>query len=160
MKNFNEKYIEIITESKIILNNLKPISNKVPNIEDVKSELLKLFKFNTWDEFINLQKTGQCDFISKAVCRLFPKFKMVSVYVDFSPDAIKKLGDDEPYATHFLNKLGKNYYDFGKGTNRYDNTYILEGYGNIYDVNLTKEEIGQFRDEINVNPKEIGTIIR
>ena len=99
-------------------------------------------------------------YISKVVCRLFPKFKMVSVYVDFSNEAIKELGDNEPYATHFLNKLGNEYYDFGKGTNRYNEIYILKGLGNIYDVSLTADERKQLRDEIQVNPKEIGTIIR
>lgn len=160
MKKFNSEYFKIISESKIILGNLKPISKAKPDIEVVKKELLKLFKFSSWNEFIDLQKTGQCDFISKVVCRLFPKFKMVSVFVDFSEKAKEKLGEDEPYATHFLNKLGNDYYDFGKGTNKYEGTYILEGLGNVYDVTLTDEERKNLRDEIQVNPKDIGTIIR
>lgn len=160
MKNFNSEYFKIISESKLTLSSLKPISKNKPDIETVKNELLKLFKFSSWNEFIDLQKTGQCDYISKVVCRLFPKFKMVSVYVDFSKEAIKDLGDNEPYATHFLNKLGNEYYDFGKGTNRYNGIYILKGLGNIYDVSLTADEQKQLRDEIQINPKEIGIIVR
>lgn len=160
MKKFNEEYFKIITESKIILNSLKPITRGTPDIEQVKSELLKLFKFSYWKDFVDMQKTGQCDFISKVVCRLFPKFQMVSVIVDFSEDAIKRLGDEDAYASHFLNKLGNTYYDFGKGTNRYSGVYILKGLGDIYDVNLTEWEASHLRDEIKINPKEIGTMVR
>ena len=160
MLKFNEEYFKIISESKIILGNLKPITRNKPNIEDVKSELLKLFKINTWNEFIDLQKSGQCDFISKAVCRLFPKFKMVSVYVNISEEAKKKMSSGYTFSTHFLNKLGNKYYDFGKGTNRYEGIYVLEGLGNIYDVNITEEEAKQFDKEQEENPKAIGTIIR
>lgn len=160
MLKFNEEYFKIITESKIILGNLKPITRKIPNIEDVKNELLKLFKINSWNEFIDLQKSGQCDFIAKAVCRLFPKFKMISVYVKFSKEAKEKMNPGYTFATHFLNKLGNKYYDFGKGTNRYEGVYILEGLGDIYDVNVTDKEAKQFEEEQEENPKAIGTIIR
>lgn len=160
MKKFNNEYFKVITESKVILNSLKPISKKAPDIEQVKEELLKLFKFSTWKEFIDLQEAGQCDFIAKAVCRLFPKFKMVSVYVDYSEEAKEKSNSGYTYATHFLNKLGNTYYDFGKGTNVYDGVYILEGLGNIYDVTLTDQEIKQFKNEMEEDPKAIGTNIR
>ena len=160
MKNFNNEYFKIITESKVILRDLKPITKSIPDIGTVKEELLKLFKFNSWSEFIDLQEAGQCDFISKAVCRLFPKFKMVSVFVNFSEDAMKKMKSEDTYCVHFLNKLGNTYYDFGKGTNRYDNVYALEGLGNIYDVTLTEEEIKQFSKEQIEDPKQIGTTIR
>ena len=63
MKNFNNEYFKIITESKVILRDLKPITKSIPDIGTVKEELLKLFKFNSWNEFIDLQEVGQCDFI-------------------------------------------------------------------------------------------------
>lgn len=160
MLKFNEEYFKIITESKVILGNIKPISKSIPNIEDVKSELLKLFKIDTWNEFINMQKAGQCDFISKAVCRLFPKFKMISVYVNFSEEAKKKMSPGYTFAIHFLNKLNNKYYDFGKGTNCYEGVYVLEGLGNKYDVNITDEEAKMFEKEMIEDPKAIGTNIR
>jgi len=160
MLKFNEEYFKIISESKITLRDLKPITKGTPDIEDVKKELLKLFKISSWNEFIDLQKAGQCDFISKVVCRLFPKFKMVSVYVNISEEAKKKTTFEYTYATHFLNKLGKKYYDFGKGTNCYDGVYILDGVGNKYDVNVSDEESKYFYDERLEDPKAIGTTIR
>lgn len=160
MIKFNEEYFKIISESKITLRDIKPISKATPEIEQVKTELLKLFKINSWNEFIDLQKAGQCDFISKAVCRLFPKFKMVSVYVNISPEAKKKMEPGFTFATHFLNKLGKKYYDFGKGTNCYEGVYVLEGLGNKYDVNVTDEEAKMFDKEMLEDPKAIGTNIR
>ena len=160
MLKFNEEYFKIISESTITLRTLKPISRGTPDIETVKNELLKLFKISTWNEFIDMQKTGQCDFISKAVCRLFPKFKMVSVYVNLSDEAKKKMNPGYTYATHFLNKLNNKYYDFGKGTNCYEGVYVLEGLGNKYDVNVTEDEAKNFSKEQIEDPKAIGTSIR
>ena len=159
MKKFDKVYNQIITEARFTLSSLKPVSRKTPDIEEVKAELLKLFKCNSWEEFIDIQSPGQCDFISKAVCRLFPKFKMVSVFVKISQEA-KKVDPGLTHATHFLNKLNSKYYDFGKGSNCYDGVYVLEGLGNKYDVNVTEEESFQFYNEIEVDPKEIGTIVR
>lgn len=160
MLKFNEEYFNIISESKIILNTLKPISKGIPDINDVKNELLKLFKFNSWNEFIDLQKAGQCDFIAKAVCRLFPKFKMVSVYVELSKDAKEKMAPGSTFAVHYLNKLNGKYYDFGKGSNCYDGIYVLEGLGNKYDVEITDEEAKNFSKEQLEDPKAIGTTLR
>ena len=160
MLKFNEEYIKIITESKLSLSSLKPITRGTPNIEDVKNELLKLFKISSWNEFIDLQRPGQCDFISKAVCRLFPKFKMISVYTNFSKEAMKKMEPGYTYSTHFLNKLGKTYYNFGKGSNCYEGVYVLEGLGDKYDVNVTDKESAQFSKEQQEDPKAIGSTIR
>lgn len=161
MDKFNKEYFKIITESKVILRDLKPITKGKPDIELVKNELLKLFKINSWKEFIDLQQTGQCVFISKAVCRLFPKFKLVSVIVNFSAEANRKTNNpDETIASHFLNKLGNKYYDFGKGTNCYEGVYVLDGLGDKYDVNITDKEAKEFSEEIEEDPKSIGTNIR
>lgn len=160
MKNFNELYNKVISEARISLSSIKSVSRGVPNIEQVKEELLKLFKFNSWNEFIDFQKTGQCDYIAKVVCKLFPKFKMVSVYVDISPDAKKKMGPGYTYAIHYLNKLNDTYYDFAKGANCYDGVYILDGLGNKYDVNVTLAESSQFSKEMIEDPKSIGTNLR
>ena len=105
---FNEKYLQIITEAQFNLYQLKPLTKRIPSVEEVQTELLKLFKFNTWKEFIESQRPGQCTFISKAVCRLFPKFQLISCYTKFSPEALNALNlYQEDYSTHFLNKIRK-----------------------------------------------------
>jgi len=160
MKKFDQLYNQIISEARISLSSLKPITRGKPDIEQVKEELVKLFKFNSWNEFIDFQKAGQCDYIAKAVCRLFPKFKMVSVYVDISPEARKKMGPGYTFAIHYLNKLNNVYYDFAKGSNCYDGVYILDGLGDKYDVNVTLEESAQFSKEMEEDPKALGTNLR
>ena len=160
MNKFDKLFHKIITETRIPIFSIKPITRSIPNIEQVKEELLKLFKFNSWNEFIDFQKAGQCDYIAKLVCRLFPKFKMVSVYVDISPEARKKMSPEYTFAIHYLNKLNGKYYDFAKGTNCYEDVYILDGLGDKYDVNITPEESARFSKEIEEDPKSIGTTLR
>lgn len=160
MNKFDKLFYKIITEARIPISSLKPITRSVPDIEQVKEELLKLFKFNSWNEFIDFQKAGQCDYIAKLVCKLFPKFKMVSVYVDISPEARKKMGPGYTFAIHYLNKLNGKYYDFAKGTNCYEGIYILDGLGDKYDVNITLKEASRFSKEIEEDPKSIGTTLR
>lgn len=161
MNEFDKTYFNIIMESRVILSNIKPVSKNVPTIDEIKNELLKLFQFSSWNEFIDMQQTGQCSTISKAVCRLFPKVKMVSAIVNFSDLAKLEINDkNEMNCVHYFNKLGKNYLDFAKGTNRYKNIYVMKGVGDIYDVTFTPKELALIEDIRNENPKEIGTTLR
>lgn len=161
MKEFDKTYFNIITESKIVIRNLKPITKDVPTLDEVKAALLKLYKFSTWDEFIDMQQTGQCDKIAKTVSKLFPKIKMVSAIIDFSESAILKINDNEENnAVHYFNKIGKNFVDFGKGTNRYNNVYILDGIDDIYDVNFSSEALKNIKDIKSENPNSIGIVLR
>lgn len=161
MKNFNKEYLNIITESKVILNNIKPISKNVPTIDEIKNELLKLFKFSNWNEFIDMQQTGQCSTIAKAVCRMFPKVKMVSAIINFSDLAKLEINDDEEMkCVHYFNQIGKQYFDFAKGTNRYKNVYVMKGEGDMYDVTFTNKELNLITDIMKEDPKAIGTVLR
>lgn len=161
MNEFDKTYFNIIIESRVILSNIKPVSKNVPTIDEIKNELLKLFQFSSWNEFIDMQQTGQCSTIAKAVCRLFPKVKMVSAIVNFSDLAKLEINDEnEMNCVHYFNKLGKNYLDFAKGTNRYKNIYVMKGVGDIYDVIFTPKELALIEDIRNENPKEIGTTLR
>jgi hypothetical protein len=161
MENFNKEYLNIVTESRVILNNIKPISKNIPTLDEIKTELLKLFKFSDWNEFIDMQQTGQCSTIAKAVCRLFPKVKMVSAIVTFSDLAKLEINDDdEMNCVHYFNQIGKEYFDFAKGTNRYKNVYVMKGDGDIYDVTYTEKELKLISEIRKEDPKAIGTILR
>jgi hypothetical protein len=161
MKNFNKEYLNIITESKIILNDIKPISKDIPTIDEIKAALLKLFRFSEWNEFIDMQQVGQCSTIAKAVSRLFPKVKMVSGIITFSDLAKLEINDDEEMnCVHYFNQIGKQYVDFAKGTNRYKNIYVMKGAGNMYDVTYTPEELKLISEIEKEDPKSIGTVLR
>lgn len=161
MENFNKEYLNIVTESRVILNNIKPVLKNIPTLDEIKTELLKLFKFSDWNEFIDMQQTGQCSTIAKAVCRLFPKVKMVSAIVTFSDLAKLEINDDdEMNCVHYFNQIGKEYFDFAKGTNRYKNVYVMKGDGDIYDVTYTEKELKLISEIRKEDPKAIGTILR
>lgn len=161
MENFNKEYLNIVTESRVILNNIKPVSKNIPTLDEIKTELLKLFKFSDWNEFIDMQQTGQCSTIAKAVCRLFPKVKMVSAIVTFSDLAKLEINDDdEMNCVHYFNQIGTEYFDFAKGTNRYKNVYVMKGDGDIYDVTYTEKELKLISEIRKEDPKAIGTILR
>jgi hypothetical protein len=108
-----------------------------------------------------MQQTGQCSTIAKAVCRLFPRVKMVSAIINFSDLAKLEINDDEEMnCVHYFNKIGNEFYDFGKGTNRYNNVYVMKGDGDIYDVTFTNKELNLITEIMNENPKEIGIRLR
>lgn len=161
MKKFDKTYFNIITESKIVISNLKPITKDIPSFDEVKAALLKLYKFSSWDEFIDMQQTGQCDKIAKTVSKLFPKIKMVSANINFSNIAKLKINDKEEYnAVHYFNKIGKDFIDFGKGTNKYNDVYILDGIDDLYDVTFSEEALKNIEDIRNENPNSIGITLR
>ena len=72
----------------------------------------------------------------------------------------RKWGAGYTFAIHYLNKLNNVYYDFAKGSNCYDGVYILDGFGDKYDVNITPEESAQFSKEMEEDPKALGTNLR
>ena len=61
---------------------------------------------------------------------------------------------------HYFNQIGKQYFDFAKGTNRYKNVYVMKGEGDMYDVTFTNKELNLITDIMKEDPKAIGTVLR
>ena len=167
LKKFDKLCESIISESVIRkkfydrFSKAKPISRKIPTIEQIKEELLKLSECTNWDHFLALKSKGDCDLIAKAVARMFPKIKMVSATILFSEDAKKKLDKEKGYeCVHFLNKLNDKYIDFGKATNIYDGVYVLEGIDDIKSCEYSDEAAQHLTDEEEEDPKQLGTYLR
>ena len=75
--------------------------------------------------------------------------------------SIKKINDDEEMkCVHYFNQIGKQYFDFAKGTNRYKNVYVMKGEGDMYDVTFTDKELNLITDIMKEDPKAIGTVLR
>lgn len=142
----------------------KPKTKGIPSIEDVKKALLELTGIDSWETFASKQESGDCEFIARAVSRMFPKLKFVSVKISFSQQAIDKMEpDDDPEwftCVHYLNKLGDEYLDFAKHSNVYENAYALDGVDDIDSFTYSKEALKHFSEEQIENPKDIGVVMR
>lgn len=168
MNTFDKAYRRILLEGKMNRlwnpNAIKAKSRGIPSIETVKEELLKLSGCSSWEDFVNMQQSGDCDMIAKTVARMFPKIKMVSVIIEFCENAIKQMEQqDNPdmyKCSHFLNKLNGKYLDFGKGTNRYENVYVLDGEDDMYSCEYKESAVKYLTDERLEDPKQLGTTLR
>ena len=135
-----------------------------PSVEDVKKALLELTGIDSWQAFVSKQESGDCEFIARAVSRLFPKLKFVSVKISFSQQAIDQMDpDDDPEwftCIHYLNKLGDEYLDFAKHSNVYENVYALDGVDDIDSFTYSEEALKHFSEEQIENPKDLGVALR
>ena len=159
-------YLNILNESRQrwLLYNLKVITRNNPTIVQIKEALLKLSNMINWNDFVISQKVGECSFIAQSVSRMFPKIEMYSVVINFSEQAISKMepqDDPDMYTcTHYLNKFKNTWIDFGKGTNRYEGIYVLDGIDDMYSCLYSKEAVERLIDPIKQDPKMLGTVLR
>lgn len=132
------------------INRIRPLDESNLSIELVQEQLLKLAKMTSWNEFVNSQYSGECQLIAQTVSIMFPAIQFYSVTINFSEHAIsqmKKLDNPEMYkCTHFFNMYNGQYIDFGKGTNRYENIYVLDGIDDMYSCTYSSKAIQHFSD--------------
>jgi len=154
LKKFNKLINEAMTGLKLRTKNnkklnlpplyaIKAVSRNNPKIEDVKKELLKITGMENWEDFIRTQRQGECTIIAHTVKKLFPKFDIIEAKIKFSDKAIsqmEKQEDSEMYTcTHYLNMYKDKLYDFGKGTNCYEDIYVLDGVDDIFSCEISED---------------------
>lgn len=138
---------------------MKLVSNPVddlPTPEQVKEFLLDTFKMNDWKTFIDSQLYGGCQELAELVVAKFPAVKIIQGDGELSKKAAKKLNANSVAAkmfTHYFNKIGNTYYDFGKGTNTESDVYLLDGLGDKYSIDITQKELGNYFDLFLRNPR-------
>jgi hypothetical protein len=138
---------------------MKLVSNPVddlPTPEQVKEFLLDTFKMNDWKTFIDSQLYGGCQELAELIVTKFPAVQIIQGDGELSKKAAKKLNATSVAAkmfTHYFNKIGNTYYDFGKGTNTESNVYLLDGLGDKYSIELTQKELGNYFDLFVRNPR-------
>ena len=138
---------------------IKLVSNPVddlPTPEQVKEFLLDTFKMKDWKTFIDSQLYGGCQELAELVVAKFPAVKIIQGDGELSKKAAKKLNATSVAAkmfTHYFNKIGNTYYDFGKGTNTESDVYLLDGLGDKYSIELTQKELGNYFDLFLRNPR-------
>ena len=172
-------YLNIINEAKAVtwgFNDIRVVNNsKKITIPQIKEALLKLAKMTDWNTFVDSQKSGECGYIAKAVSKMFPKIGFYSVTINFSESAISKMDpDDDPEmfkCTHYFNMLEGECLDFGKGTNRYRGSliidengiksrpliYVLDGVDKMYSCTYSSTVVqNYFTDIIERDPSVAG----
>lgn len=138
---------------------MKLVSNPVddlPSSEQVKEFLLDIFKMKDWKTFIDSQLYGGCQELAELIVAKFPAVKIIQGDGKLSKKAAKKLKATsvaEKMFTHYFNKIGNTYYDFGKGTNTESNVYLLDGLGDRYSIELTQKELSNYFDLFVRNPR-------
>lgn len=131
-------------------------SDNLPTPEQVKQFLLNTFKMNDWKTFIDSQLYGGCQELAELIVAKFPAVKIIQGDGELSKKAAKKLNATSVAAkmfTHYFNKIGNTYYDFGKGTNTESDVYLLDGLGDKYSIELTQKELGNYFDLFVRNPR-------
>lgn len=114
-------------------------------IKNIQALLLKYFNKKSWQQYIDSQKYGICDFIAFLVNQMCSDFKIICVEYNFSKLAIKQLNEKndfgDTFGTHYLNEYNGQLYDFGKGTNTIAGIYLLK-FNNFdkYTITLTQNE--------------------
>jgi hypothetical protein len=146
-------------DAKEFSDKIKLVSNPVddlPTPEQVKEFLLDTFKMKDWKTFIDSQLYGGCQELAELVVAKFPAVKIIQGDGELSKKAAKKLNATSVAAkmfTHYFNKIGNTYYDFGKGTNTESDIYLMEGLGDKYSVELTEKELSSYYDLFVRHPR-------
>lgn len=119
-------------------------------IQKIQKYLLKKFKKKNWNQFITSQKYGDCQKIASIVANLDQNIQVYEAQQNFSQravDKLKEMGDDgDMFGNHYINKINGQYYDFGKGTNCISGVYLVGDNENLFNVELSQDELKHFYD--------------
>ena len=114
-------------------------------IKNIQGLLLKYFNKNSWQQYIDTQKYGKCDFIAFLVSKICSDFSIIEIKYNFSKIAIKQLHQKndfgDMFGTHYLNEYNNELYDFSKGCNSISNIYLMKNNKfDKYTVTLTNQQ--------------------
>lgn len=138
------------------MDNIQKTYNKIITIQKIQKYLLRRFKKSKWIEFVVSQKYGDCQKIASIVANLDQNIQLYEVQQNFSQVAVDKLhelGDNgDMFGNHYINKIDGQYYDFGKGTNSISGVYLVGSQEDLYNVELTQDELKHFYKFIERSP--------
>lgn len=100
-------------------------------IENIKKFLFTEDGYDTWEEFVDHQEIGNCQGIAASIVRKFPQAKKVFGEIDVEESYVDDKGEEQDKVTHHWIKIGKDTYDFSKGTLK---DYIT--FDDIYDPEI------------------------
>jgi len=105
-------------------------------IEKIKKALFIFEGYDSWEEYVNNQEIGDCQFIVSFITKDFPIAKKVFGEIKVDEPYIDEDGEEQNLMTHHWVKIGNKEYDFSKGTLK---NYI--DFQNVYDPEIEDETI-------------------
>ena len=105
-------------------------------IDEIKIHLYESEDYDNWKKFVDNQSLGDCQGIVRNIIRNFPSVKKVFGEIEVDEPYIDENGDEQILMSHHWVKIGKDEYDFSKGTLK---NYI--NFSDIYDPEIEDENI-------------------
>ena len=109
--------------------------NSVNIIEDIKKSLVEYHGEDSWEDFVDNQEMGNCQFIVSYIIDEFPIAKKVFGEIEVDEPYYDEDGDEQNLMTHHWISIHEIPYDFSKGTLR---NYI--NWNDIYDPSVDEPE--------------------
>jgi len=109
------------------------LGNSSLDLENIKQQVAEYNGSDTWEEFIDNQEIGECQFIASVL----KDFGFDSVFgeIEIDDEYIDEDGDPQNLVTHHWSQIGDVIYDFSKGTLK---DHIE--WGDLYGVEVDGEE--------------------
>lgn len=104
-------------------------------IEDIKNSLVEYHGEDSWEDFVDNQEMGNCQFIVSYIISEFPETKKVFGEIEVDEPYVDEDGDEQTLMTHHWVIINGTPYDFSKGTLR---DYI--NWNDVYDPFIDEPE--------------------
>lgn len=85
-------------------------------IEDIKNSLVEYHGEDSWEDFVDNQEIGNCQFIVSYIISEFPIAEKVFGEIEVDEPYIDEDGDEQNLMTHHWVIINGTSYDFSKGT--------------------------------------------
>jgi hypothetical protein len=85
-------------------------------IDQIKGMLVEEHGEESWEDFVDNQEIGNCQFISSSIAQDFLNVKRVFGEIEVDEPYIDEHGDEQNLVTHHWVEIDGRYYDFSKGT--------------------------------------------
>lgn len=85
-------------------------------VEKIKMFLIKDSGHETWEEFVNGQSLGECQYIVSIICKEFPEVTPCFGEIQTDDTYKDKYGKSQSKFTHHWCEINNIIFDFSKGT--------------------------------------------
>jgi hypothetical protein len=97
-------------------------------VEKIKEYLYTTEGYDSWEDFVDNQSIGECQYIVSTIIKNFPEVKKFFGEIEVEEPYIDENGEEQNLMTHHWVKINGEPFDFSKGTLK---NYI--SFENIYD---------------------------
>lgn len=109
-------------------------SKNIFNVEEIKKYLYESEGHDSWEEFVDRQRLGDCQSIVSDIKRKYPFVKSVFGEIEIDEPYYDEEGEEQYKMTHHWIEYKNQIYEFSKGTLK---DYII--FDNLYDIDPENE---------------------